>query len=163
MIILVAEDEALVALVLELALGLGLAGHEVLGPAGGVDQALRLVGERRPDLGLIDINLRDGDDGVGLARRLKERWAVPCLFLSGQVIQARAASDIALGLIGKPYDPDEVVEAVAAVGELLAGRQPGRVPPRLELFRAQGYAAGWTRWDAGTRGPMPSGAAVRPR
>jgi hypothetical protein len=59
---------------------------------------------------------------------------VPCLFLSGQAIQARAAGDVALGLIGKPYDPDEVVEAVAAVGEHLAGRRPGRVPRRLELF-----------------------------
>jgi len=139
MIILVVEDEALIALVLELALG--LAGYEVLGPAADIDEALRLVEERRPDLGLIDINLRDGDDGVWLARRLKEQWAVPCLFLSGQVIQARAASDMALGLIGKPYDPDEVVEAVAAVGELLAGRRPDQVPRRLELFGGWGGAA----------------------
>jgi DNA-binding response OmpR family regulator len=132
MIILVAEDEALIALVLELTLC--RAGHEVLGPAADVDEALRLAEQRGPDLGLIDICLHNDSDGVWLARRLKERWAVPCLFLSGQVIQARAAGDAALGLIGKPYDPDEVIEAVAAVGELLAGRRPGRVPRRLELF-----------------------------
>ena len=73
-----------------------------------------------------------------LARRLGERWAVPCLFLSAQVTQARAAGDAALGLIGKPYDPDEVIAAVAIIGELLAGRRPDRVPRRLELFGAWG-------------------------
>jgi two-component system, response regulator PdtaR len=139
MIILVAEDEALVALVLELALG--SAGHQVLGPAAEVDEALRLAEERRPDLALLDIRLRDGGDGVRLARRLGERWAVPCLFLSAQVTQARAAGDAALGLIGKPYDPDEVIAAVAIIGELLAGRRPDRVPRRLELFGAWGSGA----------------------
>jgi hypothetical protein len=37
-------------------------------------------------------------------------------------------------VIGKPYNPDEVVEAVATVGELLAGRVPSHCPRRLELF-----------------------------
>ncbi len=140
MVILVVEDEALVAFVLELALV--PAGHQVLGPAADEGEALRLAGERRPDLALVDIRLRRGDDGVRLARALKARRAVPSLFLSGQTVQARAAGDAALGLIGKPYDPDEVVAAVAAVGELLAGRRPARLPPRLELFR------GWTPYAA---------------
>lgn len=132
MIILVVEDEAVIAISLELALV--RAGHEVLGPAPDEVEALRLAGEGRPDLALVDIRLRAGGCGVRLARELKEHWGLPCLFASGQTGQARAAAGAALGLIGKPYDPDEVVEAVAAVGELLAGRQPRRVPPRLELF-----------------------------
>jgi DNA-binding response OmpR family regulator len=140
MLILVAEDEAVIAFELELALV--LAGHEVLGPAADEGEALRLAGERRPGLALVDIRLRDGGCGVRLARALEARWAVPSLFLSGQATQARAAGDAALGLIGKPYDPGEVVAAVAAVGELLAGRRPGRLPPRLELFR------GWTPYAA---------------
>jgi two-component system, response regulator PdtaR len=135
-IILVAEDEAIVAIVLELALV--LAGHEVLGPAATEDEALRLAEADRPDLALLDIDLRDDGDGVSLARALRERWAVPCLFLSAQATRARAAGDAALGLVDKPYDPDDVVEAVAAVGELLAGRRPARLPPRLELFRRRG-------------------------
>jgi two-component system, response regulator PdtaR len=139
MIILVVEDEALIALVLELALS--LAGHEVLGPAATEDEALRLAEAGHPELALIDITLRDRDDGVRLARTLKERWDVPCLFMSGLVIEARAASDIALGLIGKPYDPDEVVAAVAAIGELLAVRRPVQVPRRLELFGRWGGTA----------------------
>jgi hypothetical protein len=46
-----------------------------------------------------------------------------------------APDGAALGLLGKPYDPAEAVAAVDAVGELLAGRRPARVPARLELFR----------------------------
>lgn len=130
--ILVVEDEALVAFVLERALV--QAGHRVLGPAADEGLALRLAEAGRPGLALVDIRLRDGGCGVRLARELKERWAVPALFLSGQTRQARAAADAALGLIGKPYEPGEVVAAVTGLSELLAGRRPGRLPPRLELF-----------------------------
>ena len=139
-VILVVEDEAVVAIVLEFALG--LAGHEVLGPVGGEGEALRLAAERRPELALVDIRLSRGGSAVRLARALKERWAVPSLFLSGQTGQARAAGDVALGLIGKPYDPGEVVDAVAAVGELLAGRRPALMPRRLELL------PGWWGWES---------------
>lgn len=139
MIILVVEDEAVIAT--SLAVALVHAGHEVLGPAPDEAKALRLAAEGRPDLALVDIRLRDGGCGVRLAREFKARWALACLFASGQAGQARASADAALGSIAKPYDPDEVVEAVAAVGELLAGRQPRRVPPRLELFGGWGDPA----------------------
>jgi DNA-binding response OmpR family regulator len=133
MIILVAEDEALIALVLEVALR--LAGHQVIGPAATVEEALRLADETKPELALVDINLYDGDDGVALARTLRDRYGTPSLFLSGQVPRALANRDAALGLIRKPYDPESVLDAVAYVGELRRGRSPGRVPPQLELFR----------------------------
>jgi DNA-binding response OmpR family regulator len=83
MIILVAEDEALIALVLELTLRPG--GHRVLGPVATVAEALRLADETAPELALVDINLQDGDDGVALARTLRDRYGTPSLFLSGQV------------------------------------------------------------------------------
>ncbi len=85
-----------------LKLEFALAGHEVLGPTAEVDEALQLAAQRQPDLGLIDIHLSDGGGDVWLVRTLKERWSVPCLFLSAYVIEAQAASDVALGLIGKP-------------------------------------------------------------
>ena len=66
MILLVAEDEVLIALVLERALR--DAGHEVLGPAATPEEALALVEETRPELALIDINLTGGGDGIALAR-----------------------------------------------------------------------------------------------
>ena len=132
MILLVAEDEALVALVLDLEL-CG-AGHEVLGPAATPEEALALAEGTRPGLALIDIRLKDGGDGVALARTLRERHGVPSLFVSGQAPDALAAKDAALGLVRKPYAPEDVARAVEAVAELLGGRRPERLPPGLELF-----------------------------
>jgi DNA-binding response OmpR family regulator len=132
-VILVAEDEALTALALELALA--AAGHRVLGPAATVEEALRLAGEDRPDLGLVDIVLSGDRDGIALARALRDRHGAPSLFLSGQTLQARAARDAAWGLVRKPYDPAVVVRAVAGVGEIMLGRRPGCLPRELELFR----------------------------
>jgi two-component system, response regulator PdtaR len=137
-IILVAEDEAIIALML--AMTLDLAGHKVVGPVASVEEGLELAEATRPELALVDIRLSDGSDGVCLARHLRDRWGVPSLFVSGQTTQARAARDAALGVLGKPYDPDDVVQAVAAASDLLAGRWPTRCPRRLELF--------WTKYPS---------------
>jgi two-component system, response regulator PdtaR len=138
-IILVAEDEVLIALVLEMTLS--LAGHRVVGPVATAEEALQAAEATRPELALVDVRLRGARDGVWLAQSLRDRWGVPSLFLSGQTEQVRAARDAALGMLGKPYDPDEVVEAVAAIGELLAGRWPEKRPRRLELFCERGTSA----------------------
>jgi two-component system, response regulator PdtaR len=137
-IILVAEDEAIIALML--AMTLDLAGHKVVGPVASVEEGLKLAEATRPELALVDIRLSDGSDGVCLARHLRDRWGVPSLFVSGQTTQARAARDTALGVLGKPYDPDDVVQAVAAASDLLAGRRPTQCPRRLELF--------WTKYPS---------------
>ena len=132
MILLVAEDEALIALMLELELR--DAGHEVLGPAATPEEALALAEETRPGLALIDIRLKDGGDGVALARTLRERHGVSSLFVSGQAPEALAGRDAALGLVRKPYAPEDVARAVEAVAEFLHGRVPAQLPPGLELF-----------------------------
>ena len=136
MILLVAEDEALIALVLELELR--GAGHEVLGPAATPEEALALAEGTRPELALIDINLTAGGDGIALARTLRDRHGVPSLFVSGQAPDALAAKDAALGLVRKPYAPEDVARAVEAVAELLRGCRPARLPPGLELFGGTG-------------------------
>ena len=132
MILLVAEDEALIALVLDLELR--DAGHRVLGPAATPGEALALAGETRPELALIDINLTGRGDGIALARALRDRHGVPSLFVSGQAPDALANKDAALGLVRKPYAPEDVARAVEVVAGLLRGERPARLPPGLELF-----------------------------
>ena len=75
MILLVAEDEALVALVLELELR--GAGHEVLGPAATPEEALALVERTRPELALIDINLAVSVVWAARWARLTRTWQRP--------------------------------------------------------------------------------------
>ena len=71
---------------------------------------------------------------MALARTLRDRHGVPSLFVSGQAPEALEARDAALGLVRKPYAPEDVARAVEVVAGLLRGERPGRLPPGLELF-----------------------------
>lgn len=135
MLVLVVEDEALIAMTLENCLL--DAGYQVLGPAARGSQALRLAENVRPDLALVDINLRDGPMGVTVARELFRRWKTPSLFLSAQGGEARANQDAALGLILKPYRLEGLISCVEIALRLLRGETPERseIPYELELFQ----------------------------
>lgn len=130
--ILVVEDDALVALVLTDALE--TEGHEVVGPASTLTQAVALCERGLPDLALLDINLRDGSNGVKLARILRERWGIQSIFVSGQFLEARQARDLALGYIGKPYETRTVLRSVEIAGAMMAGQAPRNIPAGFELF-----------------------------
>ncbi len=136
--ILIVEDEALIAWML--ADSLEGAGHEVVGPAGTMAEALALceAAPAPPELALLDINLRDGSNGVDVARALLERWGVLSIFASAQVVEARRARDVAFGCIHKPYAPQTVLRGVEAAREVMNGGQPRAVPMGLELFSAAG-------------------------
>ena len=133
MLILVAEDEALVACAL--LLQLQEAGHRVLGPAFTLEDAASLAREERPDLALVDVDLGRPADGVKLARMLSIA-GVPSLFMTGRPAAARAAADAAIGVISKPYDPEDIVQFLAVAETLiLRGSAPvPQLPASLELF-----------------------------
>ena len=132
--ILIVEDEALIAMMLVDVLEDG--GHEVMEPAATATEALALCEVRLPELALLDVNLRDGSNGVALARVLSDRWGLPVIFASGQVMEARQARDIALGHIRKPYQPETVLRSVEVAREVMNGGRPKQVPVGFELFTA---------------------------
>lgn len=133
--ILVAEDEALIAL--ELAESLEQDGYEVVGPAATVAEALALCeATGPPELALVDIDLRDGSSGVVLARALLARWGVLSIFASSQLTEARRARDTAFGCIGKPYEPETVLRSLEVAREIMGGGKPRSIPAGFELFSA---------------------------
>ncbi len=132
MLVLVVEDEALVAFAIEWALK--VAGHHVLGPTDSVEHAIKLCEDRRPDVALIDLNLRDGGDGAEVARYLKQRYDVPVFLLTAQAAQARAEQHAVWGLIKKPYDTSSLPDLIRFVGDVLKGRKP-EAPPNVEIFK----------------------------
>ena len=88
-VVLVVEDEFLIAMHLELLLQRH--GWQVLGPAATVAQALQLLADRTPDIAVLDVNLR-GELVTPVAEQLQLR-AVPFVLLSayanpGQTISA---------------------------------------------------------------------------
>ena len=134
--ILIVEDEALIAMMLADSLEEG--GHQVMGPASTVTEALTLCDTERPELALLDINLRDGSNGVDVARALFARWGVLSIFASGEMMEARQAKDVALGYIRKPYAAKTVLRSVEVAREVMGGAAPGALPAGFELFSPAG-------------------------
>lgn len=65
--VLIVEDEFLIAMNLEMMLEQN--GYMVVGPAGSIDAALRLLEDERPDVAVLDVNLR-GQLVLPVAERL---------------------------------------------------------------------------------------------
>ncbi len=111
--ILVVEDEALVASYIEEVLA--ETGYRVTGVAASGTEALALAAEQQPSLALVDIRLTGPTDGIELACQLREKFAVPVIFLSGLVDEEtsrRAAAAQALGFLSKPFRPSQVFNAI---------------------------------------------------
>jgi CheY-like chemotaxis protein len=111
--ILVVEDEALVAMATSQLLE--DAGYEVVGMAADAAQAMRLADRERPDLVLMDIRLRGGDDGVETAAQIRQRYGLRILYVSAHgdsATLARAAKTDPAGFVGKPHTTDELLNAV---------------------------------------------------
>ena len=111
--ILIVEDEPLIAsYICEVLEG---AGFTVAGAASSAPEALTLAEQTRPRLALIDIGLPGEMDGIALAQKLREQFAVPAIFLSGLGdAQTVARSDVArpLGFLNKPFRPSQVFNAI---------------------------------------------------
>ena len=113
--VLVVEDEALVAMLVEDELR--DAGAEVLGPAPTVDHALRLIEAAAADGGIsaavLDINL-GGRHVAPVADRLAA-LGVPFLFATGYGARRDVAGHDAAPVLEKPFDTERLVAAVAAL------------------------------------------------
>lgn len=111
MVVLVVEDEAIIAYCS--AAMLEDAGHAVIGPAHTAREALQLARERQPEVALVDIDLETPGAGIGLARQLRAQYGTAIVFMTGRM-EALDHSDIAGGVISKPYDPAELPAIVAS-------------------------------------------------
>ena len=110
-LVLVVEDEFLIAMDLELLLRRH--GWRVLGPAATVDQALRLLRDgETPDVALLDVNL-GGEPVTPVAQELRAR-GVPFVLASAYHVPALAAAALAGALnVGKPTDERRLLAALA--------------------------------------------------
>lgn len=111
--ILVAEDDALIAMSIREVLS--LFGFEVVGVAATVSDALCIAQNSHPDLAIFDIHLagkRDGIEGASLLRTILD---IPVVFLTAQTdegTRARAAAVQHSAYVCKPASPQQIVTAV---------------------------------------------------
>jgi len=103
--ILIVEDEAIIAADLERRLN--RLGCEVVGRAATGEDAVRLADALKPELVLMDINLRGELDGTQTAQRLHHQMQLPVIYLtasSDAAVVKRAKSTEAFGYLLKPLD-----------------------------------------------------------
>jgi len=107
--ILIVEDESIVAL--DLSMRLQKEGYEVVGIASNSDDALALFNEQKPDLVLMDINIKGNKDGIETAKELKKVQDVPLIFLtafSQSEYVSRAKSVNPSAYLVKPFNNDSL-------------------------------------------------------
>ena len=106
--VLVVEDHWHVANALKLLFE--AEGMEVSGPAAGPADALRLVGEQKPDLAVVDINLR-GELAYGLIDQLHDQ-GVRIVVVSGYAVLAPRLTGKVDAVLQKPFNGPELLAAL---------------------------------------------------
>jgi CheY-like chemotaxis protein len=126
--ILVIEDEPLTAFDNEVMIR--DAGYEVVATHDDFHEAVAALDREKIDLILSDVRLRGKRTGIQLAEEAKRR-GVPLLFVTGH--PPDNAHELAIGCLRKPYSERQLRQALEAVDQHLAGKQP-KVPKGMEFY-----------------------------
>jgi DNA-binding response OmpR family regulator len=111
--IFVVEDDRVIRRIIEL-----LAqrrGHRIVGFAEDAQAAVAGVDRLKPNLVLMDINLKDGTDGVSVASAIREKRNVPVIYITSQGDQStldRAKLTDPFGYLLKPINENELAIAI---------------------------------------------------
>lgn len=116
--VLIVEDQGITALD-EVQMMRDL-GYEVTGLAMNGKDAIRMAGEDRPDVILMDINLPGGMDGNRAAKKIRDLHQIPVVFVTafGNKAQSKA-EDLSLpegiGYVVKPFSREELESEIERV------------------------------------------------
>jgi DNA-binding response OmpR family regulator len=117
-LVLLAEDEALIALAL--VDDLEAAGYRVAGPFHRCDDSIEWLEQETPDIAIIDVHLRD-TSSVELARVLRGR-DIPFIVFSGEKRDGRSPDAFDEGRwLSKPISTRQLLETV---GEMTGADAP---------------------------------------
>jgi DNA-binding response OmpR family regulator len=105
--VLVVEDHWDLASALKLCLETG--GMDVIGPAAATAEALRLATEQKPDLAVVDINLK-GEMAYGLIDQLQDQ-GIRIVVVSGYAVLPHVTGKVA-ALLQKPFTGPELLAAM---------------------------------------------------
>lgn len=111
--VLLVEDEALVAMLLEDVLD--TLGHRVIGPVARLGKAVTMAREEALDVGILDVNLA-GQEVYPVADALAAR-GIPFIFVTGYGESALRAPYGGRPILAKPFRLDQISEILTAVSE----------------------------------------------
>jgi len=110
----------------------------------GVDEAIEREGI---DLLILDLKM-PGEDGMQIVRRLRERWDLPVIMLTGRKEEADRVMGLELGAddyLTKPFSPRELLARIRAL--LRRSRARETVAEGLAKVRVYRFSG----WDLNTR------------
>ena len=117
--ILVVEDEGLIAL--HLTEMMEKAGYRITGLAASGEAVLQELGKPPvPDLILMDIGLSGQIDGIETARRIRQRFSIPIIFVTAytsDVTLKRMQTISTDGIVFKPFLDEDLLEVIAKAFE----------------------------------------------
>lgn len=112
--VLIVEDDAMIAW--DMSLSLEASGFQVCGIVSNGAAALERASDAVPDVVLMDVNLKEGMDGIETARAIRERRAeTPIIFVTGfgdPETSARIRAVNPNGYLLKPVMPEELEAAI---------------------------------------------------
>lgn len=114
--ILIIEDNTIIALDIERRLK--QIGYEVAGKAESGAAALELAEKMHPDLALVDIKIKGPIDGIEVAGQLRDRFAIPFVFItaySDRGVEERAMATKPAGYLLKPIKQPELEETLGKI------------------------------------------------
>ena len=106
---MVVEDEGVVSI--DIRNILKNAGYSIAAVAFQGDEAVEKAEMAAPDLILMDIGLKGEIDGIEAAKRIRDRFQIPVVFLTGfadEVTMAKAREVNPSGFIIKPINEEEL-------------------------------------------------------
>jgi two-component system, OmpR family, response regulator len=78
------------------------------------EEMMRILADQTVDLVVLDLRVA-GEDGMALARQMRERWAIPIIILTGVLDEADRAMGLEIGAddyITKPFSPRRLLARV---------------------------------------------------
>ena len=123
--IVVVEDDALIALFIKESVE--ELGHCVVGLFDEAAAVIAFVKETKPDLVLMDIEIKGSVDGIACAAALQNRYGVPSIFVTSHKESAviNDAMDVApLGFLIKPIEESDLEAGLALAARALRHVKP---------------------------------------
>ncbi|CAN5504030.1 N/A [soil metagenome] len=126
--ILVVEDEMIIAA--KIAMQLNSLGYEVTGILPRGEDAIIQVGENKPDIILLDINLKGKLDGIETAKNIQQLADIPVIYLTANSDEAtfnRAKPTRPYAFISKPFKQLDLQRAIELTISRMAENETGPI------------------------------------
>lgn len=111
--VLIVEDELIIAKVYSI--HLEKCGLKISGIASNIEDATKKFNENKPDLLVVDINLKRGESGIDFVKQIRETSDVPVIFTTGNSVSQtkELTSNITnASFMIKPVNPHELQKIV---------------------------------------------------